>query len=302
MNNNSNNNMSFKRRNLLLGGMLGTIAQAFPATGLHAQEALLPLKTPGLDHLDVIVPDVEATTKFYMGVLNTTLHAQPFRGAFRYFVLLGELREGREVGYVAVGDSAGRGQYIGHFCTAVYDYRQNSQSIFSQMAEAFEAAGFGEFPGSTGFGGIFADPDGLEIQFLPAPDTLVTAAVPSDLVEWNKGLVTPHGVDHVVLQVSDLERAISYYRILYGQESSRTDERADFVFPASSTTLILEQSRYEYGMEPKIARFGIKVSPFNRATVAAVVAALGGTVLESDIPGSLRFSDVDGNVAELVPA
>jgi catechol 2,3-dioxygenase-like lactoylglutathione lyase family enzyme len=289
------------RRKLLATAMLAGTTSMLPAGPLLAQGAVLPLNTPGLDHLDVIVPDVAATAKFWMGVLNTHLHAQPFRGGFRYFVLLGEVNEAREVGYLAIGDSAGRGQYIGHFCTSVYDWRQNSQAIFSGMAEAFAAAGFGEFPGSTGIGGIFADPDGLEIQFLPAPDTLVTAAVPSDLVEWNKGLVIPHGVDHVVLQVSNLERAVGYYRILYGQEAGRDGDRAWFGFPASDTTLILEQSRYEYGLNPKIARFGIKVDPFDTARVSAGLLALGATLLDSDKPGALRFADNDGNVAELVP-
>ena len=296
-----NTKPTLTRRRLFAAAMATGVCQLLPVTRALGQNALLPLDTPGLDHLDVIVPDVAATARFYMGVFNTALHAQPFRGGFRYFVLLGELNEQREVGYLAIGDSAGRGSYIGHFCTTVADWRQNSQAIFSQMGEAFADAGFGDFPGSTGFGGIFADPDGLEIQFLPAPDTLVTAAVPSDLVQWRQGMVTPHGVDHVVLQVSDLERAISYYRILYGQETRRGNDRADFIFASSSTTLQLEQSRYEYGMNPKIARFGIKVSPFDRNTVANGITALGGSVLESEIPGSLRFSDNDGNVAELVP-
>ena len=57
-------------------------AQAQPAS-------LLPLNTPKVDHLDVIVPNVEASARFYMSVFNTKLHAQPFQGGFRYFVLFG---------------------------------------------------------------------------------------------------------------------------------------------------------------------------------------------------------------------
>jgi catechol 2,3-dioxygenase-like lactoylglutathione lyase family enzyme len=290
-----------RRRRLLTASLLAGISQMLPTRLLMAQDNLLPLDTPGIDHLDVIVPDVEATAKFWMGVLDTHLHAQPFRGGFRYFVLLGEMGAGREVGYLAIGDSAGRGQYIGHFCTSVHDWRQNSQAIFSKMSEAFAAAGFGEFPGSTGFGGIFADPDGLEIQFLPAPDTLVTAAEPSDLVAWNQGLVTPYGLDHVVLQVSDLQRAVAYYRILYGQEAGREPGRVHFDFAASGTRLILEQSRYEYGLNPKIARFGIKVAPFDTVQVTEGLETLGATLLASDNASVVRFADNDGNVAELVP-
>ena len=44
------------------------------------------------------MPDVAAAARFYMSVFNTTLHAQPFQGGFRYFVLLGDLPPGREVG------------------------------------------------------------------------------------------------------------------------------------------------------------------------------------------------------------
>jgi len=197
--------MNLDRRQLV--GALAVLG-AMPRLSLAQQtQRLLPLDTPGLDHLDVIVADVEKTTRFYMGLLRTTLHAQPFQGGQRYFVLLGPLPENRAVGYLAIGASRGRGNYIGHFCTSVVKWRENTQAIFAQMKEQFRAQGFGEFPGSTGFGGIFNDPDGIEIQFLPSPDTLVTAAVPSDLVPAMQGLITPERVDSALLRVRPEESA-----------------------------------------------------------------------------------------------
>ena len=293
-------NIFLNRRQVL--GMLGT-AGALGMPGLvAAQTSMLPLNTPGLDHLDVIVPDVAATAKFWMGVFNTTLHAQPFQGGFRYFILLGPLPESRQVGYLAIGDSRGLGTYIGHFCTSVVDYRRDAEAIGAAMTTAFRTAGFGDFPGTTGIGGIFADPDGNEIQFLPAPDTLVTAAIPSDLVPGGQGLVTPLRVDHVLLQVSDLELAVSYYRILYGMESARDANagRVTFTF-ANGSRLILEGTRYTYGAAvPRIAHFGIQVAAFDRATVTAGLTALGATVLPADDePGVLRFRDPDGITTEL---
>lgn len=292
--------MKLDRRSLLWS--MAAAAAPLPSF-TFAQDAVLPLRTPGLDHLDVMVPDVEATTKFYMGLFNTELHAQAFQGGFRYFVLLNPLNEKREVGYLAVGDARGRGSYIGHFCTSVYDWRRDSEAIFKQMGEQFAAGGFGEFPGSTGFGGIFADPDGIEIQFLPAPDTLVTVAEPSQLVPWHQGLVTPHGVQSVLLRVSNLERALAWYGVMYGTPAWTPDKsRAYFEFPASQTRLYLEQARYEYGQEPGIALFGIKVDPFDRAAVSEGVTALGGKIL--DVPGNtslLRIQDPDGNIVQLHP-
>jgi catechol 2,3-dioxygenase-like lactoylglutathione lyase family enzyme len=303
-----NNKLALQRRTFLgtfcgavLGTTLGTIAASALPHFVFAQNALLPLNTPGLDHLDVIVPDVAATAKFYMGVFNTALHAQPFQGGQRYFVLLGPLPENRAVGYLAIGDSRGRGTYIGHFCTSVVEWRRDSKAIFAAMAEGFSKAGLGEFPGSTGVGGIFADPDGIEIQFLPAPDTVVTAAVPSDLVPAGQGLVTPLRVDNVLLQVSDIERALVYYRILYGNETQR-DEASRAVFEFSNgSRLLLEPTSYVYGnAQPHIARFGIRVKPFDRTAVADGITKLGATVLDADDTDVLRFRDPDGNVVELV--
>ena len=292
--------MDFKRRSMMLG--MAAMAAPLPSFTL-AQNSVLPLRTPGLDHLDVIVPDVEATTKFYMGLFNTELHAQAFRGAYRYFVLLSPLTESREVGYIAVGASGGRGSYIGHFCTSIHDWRRDSEAIMDGLTEEFAAGGFGEFPGSRGFGALFSDPDGIEIQFLPAPDTLVTAAEPSELVPWHQGLVTPHGVQSVLLRVRDIERALAWYGVMYGDHNWTPDRsRAYFEFPESQTRLYLEQARYEFGQEPGIVLFGIKVDPFDKAEVSEGVEALGGKVLP--MPGNtpiLRIQDPDGNIVQLHP-
>jgi catechol 2,3-dioxygenase-like lactoylglutathione lyase family enzyme len=290
--------MTVTRRELV--AMMAAAGLSVSRSGLaQQQQALLPLRTPGLDHLDVIVPDVEKTTRFYMGLFKTTLHAQPFQGGQRYFVLLGPLPENRTVGYIAVGASRGRGTYIGHFCTSVEDWRRDSAAIFAAMKEKFRASGFGDFAASTGFGGIFQDPDGIEIQFLPSPDTLVTAAVPSDLVPGGQGLVTPQRVEHALLNVSNLKRAVAYYRVLYGKESKLSGNNAVFAF-GNGSRLLLEQASYSYGKaQTRISRYGIRVIPFDRDAVAKGIAALGGTVI-SDDGKVLRLRDVDGIELDLV--
>jgi catechol 2,3-dioxygenase-like lactoylglutathione lyase family enzyme len=290
--------MNPDRRQLI--AMLAASTLPF-SRAMPGQASPLPLDTPGLDHLDVMVPDVEKSARFYMGLFRTTLHAQPFQGGSRYFVLLGPLPQNRAVGYLAIGDARGRGTYIGHFCTSVVEWRRDSAAIFAQMAEKFAAGGFDEFKGTSGPGGIFADPDGIEIQFLPAPDTVVTAAVPSALVPAEQGLVVPERVDNVLLLVSDLPRALDYYRILYGRESTRAGKRASYRF-RNGSTLILEETSYVYGSaQPRIARFGIRVRPFDAGAVKAGIAALGGEVLGTE-GSALRLRDSDGIELELVPA
>ena len=286
------------RRDLLT---MTAVLAALPGWALaqQPQRPVLPLDTPGLDHLDVLVPDVEKSARFYMGLFRTTLHAQPFQGAQRYFVLLGSLPENRAVGYIAVGAARGRPTAIGHFCTSVANWRENSAPVFAQMKEQFRAAGFGDFPGSTGFGGIFNDPDGIEIQFLPSPDTLVTAAVPSDLVPSQQGLVVPQRVDNVLVRVSELGKALAYYRILYGKET-RSDARTALFTFRNGSRLQLEEISYMYGQgTPRISRFGILVKPFDRAAAATAIASLGGKVVMDD-GKVLRLQDPDGIELELV--
>lgn len=294
-------NTSLSRRTFMAGlGATASLPLFGSAESLAQapQGALLPINTPKLDHLDVIVPDVAATARFYMGVFNTKLHAQPFQGGFRYFVLFGDLPANREVGYLAIGDSRGRGTYIGHFCTSIFNYRRDSAAISSALVDAVAKAGLGKIEIGSGFGGLFKDPDGIEIQFLPAPDTLVTAAVPSDLVEPNKGLVTPKGVDHVLLQVADLEKGAQFYRILYGKEASRQKSPDRIWFQIGDTRLGLEKA--PAGQKPHIAHFGVKVAPFDRNAVVAGLSKLGAEVVASpDEPDVVRFRDRDGNSAEL---
>lgn len=271
------------------------------AWAAEARKSLLPVNTPKIDHLDVIVPDVAKTAKFYMALFNTKLHAQPFQGNFRYFVLLGDLPENRQVGYLAIGDSRGRGTYIGHFCTSIFDYRENAAAITAEMTAAFEKAGFGKLAARSGPAGIFSDPDGIEIQFLPAPDVLVTAAVPSDLAPPNQGMVKPKGVDHVLLKVSNMKKALEFYRILYGKEDFNERKTGRVWFQIGDTRLGLQEAQYKFGDRPRIEHFGIKVEPFDRAAVTEGLKKLGAEVLPSpDEPDVFRFRDIDGITAELI--
>ena len=288
------------RRAFIVGLAGSALVPAF-ASAARAQEPakLLPLNTPKIDHLDVIVPDVEAAARFYMGVFKTTLHAQPLQGGSRYFVLFGDLPANRQVGYVAIGDSRGRGTYIGHFCTSVFNYRRDSMAIMAAITDAVAKAGLGKITSGGGVGGIFTDPDGIEIQFLPAPDTLVTAAVPSNLVEAGKGLVTPSGVDHILLHVADLQKAMQFYQILYGRPAIHDKKPERVWFRIGDTRLGVEQAAA--GQKPRIEHFGVKVAPFDRAVVTAGLTKLGAQVLASpDEPNVLRFRDPNGNAVELI--
>ena len=71
-------------------------------------------------------------------------------------------------------------------------------------------------------------------------------------------------------------------------------------FPIGETRLGLEETKYQFGDKPRIAHFGIKVAPFDRAAVSDGLTKLGAQILPSDDePDVLLFKDPDGITVEL---
>jgi predicted enzyme related to lactoylglutathione lyase len=250
----------------------------------------------GLEHLDIVVPDPAATARFYARVFTTTLHQQPLRDTIRYFVLLGDLPADRQVGYIAIGAAAqGRSPSIGHYCTLAKVYDR------AGVARELEAAGLpAARPGAGGLG-MWPDPDGLELQLFQPPAGLVTAAVKSSLPVAGDGVVTPIGVDHVLLIVSDVDRSLPYYRLVYGgrtEAARRSGDRRVWFNLERGTRIGLQQAAS--GETPRIGHYAIKVAKFDRAAVIARLQEIGAKVIDStDEPDVLRFLDDNGIVVEL---
>jgi catechol 2,3-dioxygenase-like lactoylglutathione lyase family enzyme len=260
----------------------------------------LPLENLGLEHLDIVVPDPAASARFYTRIFRTVLHQQPLRDSLRYFILLGDLPPDRQVGYVAIGAAApGRSPSIGHYCVlaAVYDR--------ASVAGALERAGFSALRAGAGGFGMWPDPDGLELQLFQPPAGLVAAAVRSPLAIAGDGMITPLGVDHVMLLVSSLERSLPYYRLVYGAaaEGPRNSSARVWFTLQRGTRIGLQQ--ISDGRGPTIGHFAIKVAPFDRRAFTARLRELAVNVLPSDDePDVVRFLDPNGITVELrvVPA
>lgn len=278
------------RRRTLLGALCaGAFGTMLPLVRAHGQTRSLPLRNLGLEHLDIVVPDPAASARFYKRVFSSPLHEQDFRGGKRYFVLLGDLPPDRQVGYIAIGAANGRPTAVGHYCALA------ESADLTAVGKELAAAGYPEPAG--GFG-MIPDPDGLELQLFKPPAGLVTAAVPSALEVAHDGALAPLGLEHVLLAVSDLERALRYYRFIYGEGlETRDTVVADRVWLhlARNTRIGLEP--VAQGAMPHFVRFGIKVTPFDSAAAAAALRAAGAEVLSAE-PSLIRFRDNYGITLE----
>jgi catechol 2,3-dioxygenase-like lactoylglutathione lyase family enzyme len=280
------------RRRTLLGALCASAcATILPLARAHGQARALPLENLGLEHLDIVVPDTAESARFYKRVFSSALHEQDFRGGKRYFVLLGDLPPDRQVGYIAIGAANGRPIAVGHYCALA------ESADVAAIGKELAAAGYPE-PGG-GFG-MIPDPDGLELQLFKPPAGLVTAAVPSTLEVTDSGALAPLGLEYVLLAVSDLGRALRYYRFVYGENLETPDaaapERVWFRL-ARNTRIGLEP--VAQGAMPHFVRFGIKVAPFDSAAVAAALQAVGAEVL-SVAPSLIRFRDNYGITLEAI--
>jgi catechol 2,3-dioxygenase-like lactoylglutathione lyase family enzyme len=260
--------------------------------GVRAQTTApraLPLDNLGLEHLDIIVPDPAASARFYARVFRSALHQQPVRDTLRYFVLLGDLPQDRQVGYIAIGAAGERAPFIGHYCVLAKVYQRDG------FGAALKAAGLPAAPTAPGPIGMWPDPDGLELQLFQPPAGLVTAAVPSPLPVDGTGVVTPVGVDHVLLLVSDLERSLSYYRQVYGPSTERPRDANGRVWFHLERGTRIGLQQISDGAKASIAHYAIKVAPFDRSALETRLRELGTRTLPAaDEPDVVRFADNNG--------
>jgi predicted enzyme related to lactoylglutathione lyase len=216
--------------------------------------------------------------QFYGRLFNPTLtkEAEP---PLRYYVKIGS-------DSIAIGGANGRASRIDHYCALIEDYHP------AAMIERLRAEGL-----TVGNQGLVGDPDGLRLQLLglnesvsSLPAESLASRRPSVRITDQGPVVTPIALERVVVVVSDLERALPFYRLFFGAESRRD---ADGVwFQLADTRLgVLTAPR---GEPPRIDHYCVNVAPLDHDTVAAKLTALGATLVVSDDADELHFKDRDG--------
>jgi catechol 2,3-dioxygenase-like lactoylglutathione lyase family enzyme len=258
---------------------LAVIAAA-PAA-LAAQGSQLPLKTSGLEHVGFVVPEPQKSAAFYGRIFDPQIF-QEMSPPLRYYCRLG-------IGYVAFGGNATSPARMDHFCATVEDYR------LEDMRTELKTHGL-NLTGSAGFNAV-ADPDGIRMQFMATPGGLLQTIIPSTRVTQDDAICEAVGLDHVVLQVPDLEKSAVYYRKFFGMETSRDQTPERIWFTAARTRLGLEKMAER--QMPHIDRFGIRVAAFDRESMTRKLGAIGVAVLPSTGGNVLRFRDADGIAVEV---
>jgi catechol 2,3-dioxygenase-like lactoylglutathione lyase family enzyme len=264
-----------------IGAAAGALARSIRG---FAQQPLLPLRTSGLEHIGMTVPDPEAAAKFYGRIFDPQLF-QERDPPPRFYARTG-------ISYIAFGGNtaslnSGGPPRIDHFCALVEDYKAQD------MRKALEEAGITM---GAGPGGMALDPDGLRLQLLGVPGGLARTIVPASRITQDDPAVQAIGFDHIVLAVSDLEKSAAWYRKFFGMEVSRTKKPERIWFGAAKTRLGLEGAA---GKTPAVDHVCLRVAGFDRRAVTEKLRKLGVEMAPSNDEDLLRFRDLNGLVMEL---
>ena len=261
------------RRSVLIAGSLLSLAissgQVMAAEALRGDE--LPLRTTGLEHLGMLVPDVTKAAKFYGRLFNPAVHkeAEP---PLRYYVVMGK-------GYLAFGSRAtAPDPAIDHYCVLLEKY--DRKAMDARLARE------GLPPANRG---IVYDPDRIGLQLLEAPAGLASTTVPAGNIVDGAPLVTPLKMESILLRVSDLAATGKFMSLFFKERPSPVPGQRWFA--AANTPIAIRQT---VGREkPAVDDWTVSCRPFDSGKVAAALAQMGAVILPS-APRTLRLLDPNG--------
>ncbi len=268
---NGNRGTELSRREWML-----TAAGLLIATRAAGQSKLLPLNSSGLDHLSITVPDAVAAATFYGKIFDPQVFHER-TGVQRYYVRIGSA-------YLALGPQANATPFIDHIAAGVTDFVEadfGKPEIKTQITDAGLAAAGGALP-------MLSDPDNLRLQLVNTTHGLFDTLMPGGRVTIQPPALTPMGLDHIMVSVTDVEKSAAHYRKLFGPEASRDKQRV--WFKLADTKLGLEA--VAPGQKPRFSHYCVKVAGFDPKTATAKLAKLGVKAETGNEKNTLRFRDL----------
>jgi len=265
---------------------LGTLTAAALATRT-ALAADAPFRFGALDHLALAVDDTEKSVHFYASVFGNTVLKEKTNQ--RHYVKLGP-------NYVAMAPP-GQGQAsqaINHFCPGIVNFDlAATKRALDRMGIAYREA--------TGVGLFVPDPDGTLVQLWTENswshlgETAAPAAIPSQ----GEPLLRPTGIDHILVNVSDVEKSTAFYEKILGPIINPASRPRRTWFSGGGGNR-LGLALAGPGQKPGIDHYCL-TAPFDRASLEKAVEAVGAKIIQGDVAAGIDFLDVNGIHVQIIP-
>ena len=262
----------------------------FTAAALATRTALsaeTPFRFSALDHLALAVDDTEKSVHFYVRVFGSTVMKEKTNP--RHYVQLGP-------NYVAMAP-AGQGQpsqTINHFGLGIVDFDiARTKRALDQMGIQYREA--------TGVGLFVPDPDGTLVQLWTENSWghLGETAAPASIPSQGEPLLRPTGIDHILINVSNVEKSTVFYEKILGSVINPASRPRRTWFSGGGSNRV-GLALVGPGQKPGIDHYCL-TAPFDRASLAKAVEAAGAKIIQGDVAAGIDFLDVNGIHVQVIP-
>ena len=276
-------NSSFTRRQALATLAAGGVAAR------HAFAEATPLfRYSMIDHLAIAVNDNEKSIRFYSRVFGN--EALKEKNGPRHYIKLGPRN------YIAMAPPAAgeKSQIVHHICPGIVGFNQ------AATKHALDQLGL-KYRESPTVGFFVGDPDGIQIQLWAENswNQIGATAIPANLPSQGEPLIRPTALDHVLINVSNVDHAIPFYEKILGPIINPSSRPRRTWFSGGGKDRIalgLAGPGYKLGVD----HFCLTAS-FERASLAKALEAAGATIVKGDVAEGLDFLDPNGIHIQILP-
>ena len=235
------------------------------------------LRFTKFDHVETNAPDAAKSAAFY---------ARAFGGPIwknnktpRRYVKLGLCYLAIEQGREPLG--------VDHFSAGIEGFQiADAHAYLEQRGIAYK-----DYPSGRDLN--IKDPDGINIQ-LSADNTWkqmegTTASAEATTIP-GPAIVSPAGIEHILLNVSEPEKSALFYAKIFGPIIERRNNRIWFHVGKSRLALL----KVPAGEKPGVNHFCVTAPSFDYDTVTRQLAGLGAHIEKPEVAGAPEFLDPDG--------
>ncbi|HLH00705.1 MAG TPA: VOC family protein [Bryobacteraceae bacterium] len=235
-----------------------------------------------VDHVSLAVSDTGRSVAFYSRIFGNTVMKD--KRSDRRYLQLGPA-------YMAIsspeqGQAAHR---VDHICGGVEGYQTEA------VRKLLQTRGVTSRDGAAGL--MVSDPDGLQIQLFESEswNQLPSRAAPES-VHAEDPIFRPTGLDHLLLRVSDPDKAAEFYAKIFGPVTQRANNRTWFQVGKSRIGLIASDAEHPTGVD----HFCVAAERFGYETAVKQLQQAGAKVQAPEVAGAPEFRDPDGILVQVM--
>ncbi len=236
-----------------------------------------------LDHVAIAAADVDRAVAFYARIFGNTV-LKDNRSTRRY-LKLGPC-------YVAIAPPA-QGQparRVDHICVGIDGFEM------TEVKKSLEALGLK--PRETQVGWFVPDTDGIQLQFFKINSwNDLSATASPEKIAASAPVVTPTGLDHVLLRVVDVAKSEPFYAKLFGPAVQRNaNGRVFFQAGKSRIAITAADAAHPVGVD----HFCVSSPKFDYQEMVNRLEAAGAKTQPPEVAGAPEFHDPENIMVQVM--